>query len=69
MSTVKEIRFYLTKLDTVLCPIELVSQYFKKGNIRDNCHKLFIGVLSPRNHIQNLEPVPNILAVHVSEKM
>ena len=43
---------YLKKLDTVLCPIELVSQYFKKGNIKDNC-QIFLGALSPRNHIQN----------------
>ena len=30
---------YLTKLDTALCPIELISQYFKKGSIRDKCQK------------------------------
>ena len=42
---------YLTKLDTVLCPIELVSQYFKKGNIRDNCQKyIFRGIITSKSH-------------------
>ena len=41
----------LTKLDTVLCPIELVSQYFKKGNIRDNCQKyIFRGIITTKSH-------------------
>ena len=34
---VLEVGFILRKLDTVVCSIKLVSQYFKKGNIRDNC--------------------------------
>ena len=42
---------YLTKLDTVLCPIELVSQYFKKGNISDNCQKyIFRGIITTKSH-------------------
>ena len=42
---------YLTKLDTVLCPIELVSQYFKKSNIRDNCQKyIFRGIITTKSH-------------------
>ena len=42
---------YLTKLDTVLCPIELVSQYFKKGNIRDNCQKyIFRGIITTKSN-------------------
>ena len=42
---------YLTKLDTALCPIELVSQYFKKGNIRDNCQKyIFRGIITTKSH-------------------
>ena len=42
---------YLTKLDTALCPIELISQYFKKGNIRDNCQKyIFRGIITTKSH-------------------
>ena len=42
---------YLTKLDTALCPIELISQYFKKGNIRDNCQKyIFRGIITAKSH-------------------
>ena len=42
---------YLTKLDTVLCPIELVSQNFKKGNIRGNCQKYnFRGIITTKSH-------------------
>ena len=42
---------YLTKLDTVLCPIELVNQYFKKGNIRDICQKyIFWGIITTKLH-------------------
>ena len=42
---------YLTKLDTVLCPIELVSQDFKKGNIRDNCQKYILrGIITTKSH-------------------
>ena len=42
---------YLTKLDTALCPTELVSQYFKKRNIRDNCQKyIFRGIISTKLH-------------------
>ena len=41
---------YLTKLDKALCPIELVSQYFKKGNIRDNCQKyIFRGIITTKS--------------------
>ena len=41
----------LTKLDTVLCPIELVSQYLKKSNIRDNCQKyIFRGIITTKSH-------------------
>ena len=42
---------YLTKLDTVLCPIELTSQCFEKGNIRDNCQKyIFRGIITTKSH-------------------
>ena len=42
---------YLTKLDTALCPIELISQYFKKGNIRDNCQKyIFRGIITTKSY-------------------
>ena len=35
----------------MLCPIELVSQYFKKGNIRDNCQKYnFRGIITTKSH-------------------
>ena len=35
----------------MLCPIELVSQYFKKGNIRDNCQKyIFRGIITTKSH-------------------
>ena len=44
---------YLTKINTALCPIELISQYCKKGNITDNWQKYSFRVLSPRNQIQN----------------
>ena len=44
---------YLTKLDAGLCPPELVNQYFKKGNISNNCQITSSGVLTPRNYIQN----------------
>ena len=42
---------YLTKLDTVLWPIELVSQYFKKSNIGGNCQKyIFRGIITRKSH-------------------
>ena len=42
---------YLTKLDTVLCPIKLESQYFKKGNIRDNSQKyIFRGIITTKSY-------------------
>ena len=42
---------YLTNLNVALCPIELVSQYFKKGNIRDNCQKyIFRGIITMKSH-------------------
>ena len=42
---------YLTKLDKALCPNESVSQYFKKGNIRDNCQEyIFRGIITTRSH-------------------
>ena len=42
---------YLTKLEAALCPIELVSQYFEKGNIRDNCQKyIFRGIITTNAH-------------------
>ena len=42
---------YLTKVDTALCPIELVSKHFKKGNIRDNCQKyIFRGTITTKSH-------------------
>ena len=41
---------YLTNLNVALCPIELVSQYFKKGNIRDNCQKyIFRGIITMKS--------------------
>ena len=34
-----------------LCPIELISQYLKKGNIRDNCQKyIFRGIITTKSH-------------------
>ena len=30
---------YLTKLDSVLCPIKLILKYFRISNIQDNCQK------------------------------
>ena len=42
---------YLTNLNVALCPIELVSQYFKKGNIQDNCQKyIFRDIISSKSH-------------------
>ena len=42
---------YLTNLNVVLCPIELVSQYFKKDNIRDNCQKYILrGSITMKSH-------------------
>ena len=42
---------YVTKLGTTLCPTELVSQYFKKGNIKDNSEKyIFRGIITPKSH-------------------
>ena len=42
---------YLTKVDTALCPIELISHYFKKGNIRDNYQKcIFRGIITTKSH-------------------
>ena len=42
---------YLTKLDTALCPIELISHYFKKGNIKGNCQKcIFRGIITTKSH-------------------
>ena len=42
---------YLTKLDTALCPTELVSQCFKKGNIKDNCQKyIFRHIITTKSH-------------------
>ena len=42
---------YLTKLDTALCPIELISHYFKKGNIRGNFQKcIFKGIITTKSH-------------------
>ena len=42
---------YLTKLGTALCPIELISQYFKKANTRDNCQKyIFRGIITTKSH-------------------
>ena len=42
---------YVTNLDTTLCPTELVSQYFKKGNIKDNSEKyIFRGIITPKSH-------------------
>ena len=42
---------YLTKIDAILRLIELVSQHFKKGNIRDNCQKyVFKGVTTTNFH-------------------
>ena len=41
----------LTKLDTVLCPTELVSQYLKESNIRDNCQKyIFRGIITTKSN-------------------
>ena len=53
---------YLTKLDTDLCPTELVSQYFKKGNIRDNCQKyIFRGIVTTKSHSK-----PRICDKHIN---
>ena len=42
---------YKTRHGSMLCPIELVSQYFKKGNIRDNCQKyIFRGIITTKSH-------------------
>ena len=44
---------YLTKLDTVLCPIELVSQYLqkKKKEHQRYCQKyIFRGIITTKSH-------------------
>ena len=42
---------YFTKLDTTLCPTELISQYYKKGNLRQNCKKyIFTGIITTKSH-------------------
>ena len=42
---------YLTNLNVALCPIELVSQYFRKGSIKDNCQKyIFRYIISSKSH-------------------
>ena len=49
LSIEKEVGFI--KLNTALCPIELVSQHFKKDNIRDNCQKyIFRGFITTKSH-------------------
>ena len=42
---------YKTRRGSMLCPIELVIQYFKKGNIRDNCQKYnFRDIITTKSH-------------------
>ena len=42
---------YVTKLDMTLCPTELVSQYFKKDNIKGNSQKyIFRGIITPKSN-------------------
>ena len=42
---------YFTRLESVLCPTEVVSQYFKKTSPRDNCQKyIFRGIAAIKFH-------------------
>ena len=43
---------YLTKLNSALCPIEFVSLYFKKGNIREVTYfkRIFRGIITTKFH-------------------
>ena len=42
---------YLTKLDTALCPVELVNQYFKNDNISNNYQiYIFRGITTTKSH-------------------
>ena len=42
---------YLTKIDTARCPIELISLYFKKGNIKDNWQRyIFRSIITTNRH-------------------
>ena len=42
---------YITRLDSALCPIRLVSRYFEQGNIKGDCQKyIFRGIITCTSH-------------------